>query len=205
MAVTLSLDSDNNGKTVDVFIVSSSAPTCTSTHSEVEWEAYYDALSAALARRPPNAIVIIGLGADTNASIGRGKLSDNDNDIESSVVGCFGIERINDAGRRLRVFMDTHHIAALSTLFNKKYYSTCWTHPVSKCSYQIDHVFTFREDLRHFSDAGSVSGQLKLIDSDHRAVKASSRSLAPPKKKRRLKNERQKLMVMRLDYVRSSI
>jgi hypothetical protein len=46
--------------------VSSYAPT--STHSEVEWEAYYDALSAALARRPPNAIVIIG--ADTNASIG---------------------------------------------------------------------------------------------------------------------------------------
>ena len=128
MAVTLSLDSDNNGKTVDVFIVSSYAPT--STHSEVEWEAYYDALSAALARRPPNAIVI-SIGADTNASIGRGKLSDNDNDIESSVVGSFGIERTNDAGRRLRVFMETHQIAALSTFFNKRYYST-WTHPVSK-------------------------------------------------------------------------
>ena len=127
MAVTLSLDSDNNGKTVDVFIVSSYAPT--STHSEVEWEAYYDALSAALARRPPNAIVIIG--ADTNASIGRGNLSDNDNDIESlcfDVVGSFGIERINDAGRWLRVFMETHQIAALSTFFNKKYYSTWWTH-----------------------------------------------------------------------------
>ena len=47
--------------------MSSYAPT--STHSEVEWEAYYDALSAALARRPPNAIVITG-DADTNASIG---------------------------------------------------------------------------------------------------------------------------------------
>ena len=50
--------------TVYVFIVSSYAPT--SAHSEVEWEAYHDALSAALARRPPNAIVII-IGADTNA------------------------------------------------------------------------------------------------------------------------------------------
>ena len=51
--------------------------------------------------------------------------SDNDNDIESlNVVGSFGIERINDAGRRLRVFMETHQIAALSTFFNKKYYST---------------------------------------------------------------------------------
>ena len=95
MAVTLNLDSGNNGngRAVDVFIVSSYAPT--STHSEVEWEAYYDALSAALARRPPNAIVIIG--ADTNASIGRGKFNDDDNDIESSMVGSIGIERTNDA------------------------------------------------------------------------------------------------------------
>ena len=47
--------------TVYVFIVSSYAPT--SAHSEAEWEAYYDALSAALApryRRPPKAITIIG-------------------------------------------------------------------------------------------------------------------------------------------------
>ena len=53
--------------------------------------------------------------------IGRGKLSDNDNDIESSVVESFGIERTNDASRRLRVFMETHQIAALSTFFNKRY------------------------------------------------------------------------------------
>ena len=59
--------------------MSSYAPS--SAHSEAEWEAYYDALSAALARRPPNAITIIG--ADTNASIGRDNLSDSDNDIES--------------------------------------------------------------------------------------------------------------------------
>ena len=117
-------------------------------------------------RRMPSSSYFIG--ADTNASIGRarGNLSDNDNDIKSlnvNVVGSFGIERITYAGRRLRVLMETHQIAALSTFFNsKKFYSTCWTHPdpVSKCSYQnqIDHVFTFRENLRHFSDAGSVSG-----------------------------------------------
>ena len=56
--------------------MSSYAPT--SAHSEAEWEAYYDALSAALARRPPNAITIIGV--DTNASIGRDNLSDNHNE-----------------------------------------------------------------------------------------------------------------------------
>ena len=62
--------------TVYVFIVSSYAPA--SAHSEAEWETYYDALSAALARRPPNAITIIGV--DTNASIGRDNLSDNHNE-----------------------------------------------------------------------------------------------------------------------------
>ena len=45
--------------------------------------------------------------------------------------------------------------------------------------------------MRHFADAGSVSGQ--LVDSDHRAV-----TLVAPKKKKVLKDDRQKLM--RLDY-----
>ena len=38
-----------NGKAVDVFIVSSYRYAPTPAHSEAEWEAYYDALSAALA------------------------------------------------------------------------------------------------------------------------------------------------------------
>ena len=91
--------------------------------------------------------------------------------------------------------METHQIAALSTFFNKRYYST-WTHPVSKCAYQIDHIFTLRENLRHFPDGGSVSGQ--FVDSDHRAVKATWRSLVAPKKTKVLKDDLQKLM--RLDY-----
>ena len=83
----------------------------------------------------------------------------------------------------------------ITIILNKRYYST-WTHPVSKCVYQIDHIFTLRENLRHFSDAGSVSGQ--FVDSDHRAVKATLRSLVAPKKKKVLKDDRHKLM--RLDY-----
>ena len=83
----------------------------------------------------------------------------------------------------------------ITIILNKRYYST-WTHPVSKCAYQIDHIFTLRENLRHFSDAGSVSGQ--FVDSDHRAVKATLRSLVAPKKKKVLKDDRQK--IMRLDY-----
>ena len=39
-----------NGKAVDVFIVSSYRYAPTPAHSEAEWEAYYDALSAALAK-----------------------------------------------------------------------------------------------------------------------------------------------------------
>ena len=53
-----------NGKAVDVFIVSSYRYAPTPAHSEAEWEAYYDALSAALAKWPPKAITIIAIGAE---------------------------------------------------------------------------------------------------------------------------------------------
>ena len=52
-------------RAVDVFLISAYAPT--SAHSEDEWDAYNDSLSAALARCPPKAIAIIG--SDANACI----------------------------------------------------------------------------------------------------------------------------------------
>ena len=52
-------------RAVDIFLISAYAPT--SAHSEDEWDAYYDSLSAALARYPPKAIAIIG--SDANACI----------------------------------------------------------------------------------------------------------------------------------------
>ena len=54
------------------------------------------------------------------------------------------------------------------------------THPRSRLGYQLDHFFVYRKDLRRFRDAGSMSGQ--LIDSDHRALRASLDCKEPKKK-----------------------
>ena len=58
----------------------------------------------------------------------------------------------------------------------------------------------FREDMRHFSDVGSVSGQ--LIDSDHRGLWKRLWDLWCPPRRRRLWRMTNKdyVMVMRLDY-----
>ena len=103
--------------------------------------------------------------------IGRGKLSDNDNHIESSVVGSFGIERINDAVRRLRVFMETHQIAALSTFYSTRSIYILFYLIIAIGRTQFLNVHTksttfslfvkICATLTYISDAGSVSvGQL---------------------------------------------
>jgi len=81
-------------------------------------------------------------------------------------------------------------------LFPKKNYST-WTHPCSRLGYQLDHFLVFRKDLRRFRDAGSMAGQ--LIDSDHRALRASL-DCKEPKKKKLNRDARQTLS--RLDHTR---
>ena len=171
---------------VDVFIVSSYAPT--SAHLEAEWEVYYDALSAALARRPPKAVTIIG--ADTNimlalvlgatlvimTMISEAMMWLEVLELKESMTPVGGYESSWRHTNSLRF--------PLSSTRNTK---STWTHPgCSKCTYQLDHVFTSREDLRvlrYFSNASSASGQ--LIDSDHRAEKATLRYFWCPPARRK--------------------
>ena len=55
--------------------------------------------------------------------------------------------------------MKTHQLAALSSaLLNKKSIRLGFIYICLECPYRLDQVFTFREDLRYFFDAGSVSG-----------------------------------------------
>ncbi len=100
-------------------------------------------------------------------------------------------------GYDLRVFMETHQIAALSTFFNnKKYHGTTLilgrTQSPNVRTKSTSFLLSVKTCVT-FSDAGSVSGQ--LIDSDHRAVKATLKSLVPPKKKKPLKKDRQRLLM----------
>ena len=127
--------------------------------------------------------------------IGTGEGGDDEKFDESyEVVGCFG-SRINDSGRRVRVYLETHQFCALTSFFPKKHYTT-WTHPCSRLGCQLDHFFVYRKDLRRFRDAEPMSGQ--LTDSDHRALRASLDCKEPKKKKKIVRDARQTLG--RLDH-----
>ena len=134
-----------------------------------EHDAYEAAFSEVIARRKPEDVLIVC--ADTNASIGRGRLNGSPSE-RYSAVGPHGIDHMNGAGRRLRSFLELHDLAALTSFFQKPYYGT-WQHPRSKLQHQLDHIIISRKDLKRFTDAGGCSGQ--LIDSDHRAVRCTLR------------------------------
>ena len=173
-----------------IFTISGYAPV--STAPEADWEAYYDTLSRALSRASPGDVVIIG--TDANASIGRGRLDGSGSDTRAGAVGPFGFAHVNDSGRRLRAFMETHALASLASFFRKPHYGT-WQHPRSKLQHQLDHILISRGELRRFTDAGSLHGQ--LIGSDHRPVGCKLRVAIRLQRKRAVA-ERSKLS--RLDF-----
>ena len=146
-----------------LFIISAYAPI--STASDADWDAYYDTLGCAISRARPGDTVIIG--TDANASIGRGRLDGSCNDTRAGGVGPHGLVHINETGRRMRSFLETHALASLASFFRKKHYGT-WQHPRSKMMHQLDHILVSRDELKRFRDAGSLPGQ--LLGSDHRPV-----------------------------------
>ena len=116
---------DSSGRKQGLFQVASYAPI--SIASDNEKDEYETALACVLSRRKSDDIVIIC--ADTNSSIGRGCLSGQN--AQHGAVGSFGIDFINDSGRRLRSFMKLHDLAAISSFFKKPFYGS-WLHPQSK-------------------------------------------------------------------------
>ena len=100
LAVPLAVKDPLSGSRLDVLLVSAYAPVSTAD-SEV-WDAYYDALSRAIAAAPAGATIVVG--TDANASVGRGSLGGPADD-HADAVGPFGIEHINGSGRRLRTFL----------------------------------------------------------------------------------------------------
>ena len=124
-----------SGKDLGIFQISAYAPTSDSTDDDIT--CFETALAAAIAHRAPEDILVIC--ADCNASIGCNK-SDNTDDCAHRAIGPHGIPHLNQAGRRLRTFLDLHNLVALSSFFKKKHYGT-WQHPRSKNLHQIDHIF----------------------------------------------------------------
>ena len=183
--------SGNVSPSLGILLISGYAPV--STASVEEWDRYYTSLSSAMARAHTGDVIIIG--TDSNASIGRGCLDGSCSDDRVGAVGPHGLAHINNSGRRLRSFIETHALASLASFYRKRHYGT-WQHPRSKLMHQLDQMLVSRSELKRFSDAGSLSGQ--LINSDHRAIGCKLRIAIQLQRKRAEVSARSKLS--RLDY-----
>ena len=169
---------DESRQQLGIHLIAAYAPTTNKNDpgkDETAKADYESSLARAISLRKPGDVLLIC--ADANASIGRGSL---DGSGEHTVVGPYGINHLNDAGRRLRSFLSVNNLVSLSSFFKKKYYGT-WQHPASRLQHQLDHFFILQSDLKRFTDAGGCCGQ--LIDSDHRAVKCSLRAAIRLQKK----------------------
>ena len=164
IAVRLVVRGGSRGKQfsrmMGILLVSGYAPT--SAHSAAKIDAYYEGLAQLIALRQPGDVLV--LCADANASIGRGSLGCDGE--RAGAVGPFGLQHLNDAGRRLRSFMEVHQLCSLASFYRKQYYGT-WIHPCSRLPHQLDHIIVSREDRCRFTDCGSCPFQ--LVNSDHRA------------------------------------
>ena len=104
---------DFEERDVGVFLISAYAPD--SGKSEEVWTEYIDQLEDCISRKHEKDVLIIG--TDCNASMGV-------SNAEDSVTGKFGISHVNDAGRRMKNFLTTSDLQAVSTYFKKHNYGT---------------------------------------------------------------------------------
>jgi len=98
------------------------------------------------------------LAMDTNSSMGVRK-SESD-----SVLGPYGVEHVNEAGREFYDFCSTNQLRAASTFFPKRRYQT-WIHPCSRLGHQIDHFLVSKDSFASVMDCHTLGAQLH--GSDH--------------------------------------
>ena len=147
---------DSHNKDVGVYLVSMYSPVGNSPDNV--WDDYFDRVSACLNQKRDSDLLVIG--CDCNSSMGT-----NDNGIDSS-LGRYGIQYVNDSGKRFLSFLSTNNLKVATTCFKKKQYAT-WIHPRSKNLHQIDHMIVNRDMFHRCTDAGIAPPNL---DSDHNAT-----------------------------------
>ena len=158
---------DRQNRDIFIFLVSAYAPI--GKADQTEWDEYFSNLSDCLDKKHETDILI--LGTDTNSSMGCSP--------EYDCLGRFGIDYVNEAGRRLASYLSMSQMVALTTCFQKPAYGT-WVHPRSNRKHQIDHFITNNRHRQRFTDAGLTT---QLIYSDHMAIKCKVRLMARLKKK----------------------
>lgn len=105
----------------------------------------------------PKSNEVLLICIDANASMGSRV------DRHDQVLGPFGVDHINDAGRALHDLLDSKGICSATTFFQKPNYAT-WRNPRSKKGHQLDHFLIPQRDLPRISDAGIAK---LTVDSDH--------------------------------------
>ena len=95
---------DRRNKTVPIFLVSVYAPHSDKSEDEkVDFEQQFD-----LCLRSSCAMDVVGVGKDTNASIGVRKYSSSANSRGHSVTGRYGLNHRNKAGNPLEPILKQH-------------------------------------------------------------------------------------------------
>ena len=151
----------------DLHLVNAHAPD--SGQSTAKKEASQRRLEAALdAEKHSGVLALMG---DFNASTG---IAEDTND---EVCGEFGIPRVNDAGRSLKMTAAMHQLKDLLTFEEQNFYGT-WVHAQSKNWHQLDKVF-MKQKHRHVVNK-CVNGEMLKV-SDHFSARLNLSIFNPSK------------------------
>ena len=190
IAVRLQLK-DKKEKPVVLFLVSAYCPVGKADPDV--WEEFLQQLNTCVARKHADDLLLIGM--DSNSSIGTMKREGQE---MMTAVGPHGIHHVNDAGERLRSYLDINNYVALTTYFKKSAYAT-WIHPRSKKPHQIDHFLTEKSQFCRVVDAGRTD---PVLGSDHLAVMCKLRIAVRLKKRNR--SPRQQMLKLDTTVLRDS-
>jgi len=131
IAVSIALK-DGKGEIVKLRLISAYAPD--SSKPAEEHALYESQLAAAIANCEADEALI--MGADMNASFGhlsRDQIHQSDNGSDTSIVGNWGVDWVNAAGRRMSSFIGMRNLCLPSTFFQKAINSVAtWYHPCNK-------------------------------------------------------------------------
>jgi hypothetical protein len=106
----------------------------------------------------PKSNEVLLICIDANASIG------TRTHAKDPVLGPYGIERVNSAGRSLYDHLNAKGMCSAASFFSKPVHGS-WQHPRSKKVHQLDHLLIPRSDLCRVRDAGIWNKP--TVESDH--------------------------------------
>jgi len=122
-------------------------------------QAFYSQFEQCISSCSADEVLLVA--ADTNSSMGIRS------SVRDGVLGPFGVEYCNKAGKELYDCCATLGLFSATTFFRKPQYQT-WKNPRSKLGHQIDHCLVRRSVFARVRDAGRYGGL--AVESDHQPL-----------------------------------